>query len=352
VGNSQQNIALKIISAEPNYNDPLEGEPHYNQATAESEEEPYNMPIVNEIHLVYNSPRGVQTVVIPYTSFTMNEWYHVGVFCDGTKFYVNASQIAVRTVYQFTQEAQFVNDITLSINPTMQLSCIDELMVSPTVMGDLSVFNRNSSDRIPFGTLDKDAKHFVLDVSGSNVWTNLFDNATVINQIKNLVVNNSDIRAFVQTACIKVGAVQGFYGTISDEWWLLCDGRDTTGESDELETHYPALYKYPGNSNVLPDLREVTLKGAGETGRTVGAHVKAGGLAVGEFIDDRVQNHKHSGTVNIGWGGGGYGSACGRADSNNPQNLWGMTVNGMSTGRSGNTTEVKAVGVNFYIKAK
>ena len=51
---------------------------------------------------------------------------------------------------------------------------------------------------------------------------------------------------------LPVGAVQGFaLGTQSPNW-LLCDGRDTTGTAEELATHYPALYTYLGNSNVLP----------------------------------------------------------------------------------------------------
>lgn len=34
--------------------------------------------------------------------------------------------------------------------------------------------------------------------------------------------------------------------------YLKCDGRDTTGTADELETKYPLLYAYLGNTNVLP----------------------------------------------------------------------------------------------------
>lgn len=38
--------------------------------------------------------------------------------------------------------------------------------------------------------------------------------------------------------------------------YLKCDGRDTTGTSDELETHYPLLYAYLGNTNVLPSITD------------------------------------------------------------------------------------------------
>lgn len=51
---------------------------------------------------------------------------------------------------------------------------------------------------------------------------------------------------------IPVGAVMAFAEGTTHENWLLCDGRDTTGTTDELQTHYPALYTYLGNSNILP----------------------------------------------------------------------------------------------------
>ena len=38
--------------------------------------------------------------------------------------------------------------------------------------------------------------------------------------------------------------------------YLKCDGRDTTGTPDELETHYPLLYAYLGNTNVLPSITD------------------------------------------------------------------------------------------------
>lgn len=38
--------------------------------------------------------------------------------------------------------------------------------------------------------------------------------------------------------------------------YLKCDGRDTTGTEDELETNYPLLYAYLGNTNVLPSITD------------------------------------------------------------------------------------------------
>lgn len=58
--------------------------------------------------------------------------------------------------------------------------------------------------------------------------------------------------ATLASSVIPVGAVMAFASGTTNEKWLLCDGRDTTGTAEELQTHYPALYTYLGNSNVLP----------------------------------------------------------------------------------------------------
>lgn len=58
--------------------------------------------------------------------------------------------------------------------------------------------------------------------------------------------------ATLASSGIPVGAVMPFANGTTSEDWLLCDGRDTTGTAEELQTHYPALYTYLGNSNILP----------------------------------------------------------------------------------------------------
>lgn len=99
----------------------------------------------------------------------------------------------------------------------------------------------------------------------------------------------------------------------------------------------------------LADLRETSLKGYGETSRSVGAHVKSGGLGVGEFIDDRIQNHTHD--FNLKAESGDVGNWF---DTNYAHIASAHTTdNGISAGaRTGTTTEVKAVGVVWAVKAK
>lgn len=193
IGNAQQKITLKIVDEEPNYNDPLSGEPSYNNETAQAELIPYNTILDAHADLEYASPAGTERR--SDITFNMNSWYHIGIFCHDGYFTVFISEMTTRSSYAFEQNVSFVSDITLSINPSKKLMCIDELMVSPTVAGSTSQFNQNTNDRIPFGALNKDEKHFVLDVDNSKVWTNLFDDENVQDKIRNIVgIEKSYIR--------------------------------------------------------------------------------------------------------------------------------------------------------------
>jgi hypothetical protein len=188
IGNSQQSITLRVRNAEPYYNvpDTENEEPPYDNGIIEHDIA-YNMPVAKDLYLEYVSPSG--TEAYHYLTLEENQWYHVGVFCDDDSGIITVylSKVATRTAYTFAQSARFVDDITVEINPSKKLMCVDELMVSPTVAGSQSDFNQNTTNRIPFGALDRSKKHFVLDVDDSNVWTNLFDNTTVRNQIKEIV---------------------------------------------------------------------------------------------------------------------------------------------------------------------
>ena len=146
-----------------------------------------------------------------------------------------------------------------------------------------------------------------------------------------------------------IGTILTYGGATAPAGWFICQGQELT------KTEYADLYAVIGDSfgtasvNTkfkLPDLREATTKGVGLTGKS-NNHMDADGLALGEFIDDRVQEHYHyNGGSNASSGSnvaGASGSASGA--SNN------MVVYPTSA-RKGATTEVKSVGVNYIIKAK
>ena len=136
-----------------------------------------------------------------------------------------------------------------------------------------------------------------------------------------------------------VGTVIAVYSNKVPNGYLPCNGV-------QFDTaQFPVLYALLEDDHT-PDLRECTLKGIGESGRTVGAHVKAGGLAVGEFIDDRVQDFRLRTTE--GAGGDGDRLAMGtNAGTQATPRIYTLSTNM----RNGATTEVKAVGVNWCIKA-
>ena len=61
---------------------------------------------------------------------------------------------------------------------------------------------------------------------------------------------------------IPVGTIVAYYGSTIPDGWLLCNGSTFT------QADYPDLYTFLGNSNVLPDLRGLFLRGAGTYGVT------------------------------------------------------------------------------------
>lgn len=149
-----------------------------------------------------------------------------------------------------------------------------------------------------------------------------------------------------------VGAIFPFGGTDIPISFLLCDGSavSRTDYEDLFNVIGTAFGTGDGSTTFnLPDLREAVPKGAGLTGYTVGNHVKSGGLAVGEFLDDRIQDHTHELTLspNMSFltGEGNYKTVPVSAGSI-------QTGVVPSAYRNGATTEVKSVGVNYIIKAK
>lgn len=172
-----------------------------------------------------------------------------------------------------------------------------------------------------------------------------------VNEVNKQTGDTSRIAGGTLYADAPIGAILAFGGATAPAGWLLCQGQAIS------RTTYAALFAVIGTAYGagdgsttfnIPDGREVTLKGAGESGYTVGAHVKTGGLAVGEFLDDRLQEHTHSHTYEIFTKTPGEQSCIGDFRAAGSSTL---TVGGQS-GRKGVTTEVKAIGVNYIIKAQ
>lgn len=146
-----------------------------------------------------------------------------------------------------------------------------------------------------------------------------------------------------------VGSIIPFGGSIIPSSFLLCNGQSI------LRTDYPELFAVIGTSfgsvddthfNV-PDMRESVPKGAGLTGNSSN-HMDADGLAVGEFLDDRLQDYFADGDLPTYIGGE---SGIAELGGGNYSYYVGNQRRKLTATRRGATTEVKSVGVNYIIKA-
>lgn len=157
-----------------------------------------------------------------------------------------------------------------------------------------------------------------------------------------------------------IGSIIPFGGITAPNGFLLCQGQAVS------RTTYAELFAVIGTSfgsgdgsttfNV-PDLREATTKGVGLSGKSSN-HFDADGVALGEFVEDRVQDHTHwtylNGDVNYPFGtktGDDTNVYHANADTENSGSSWKVLAAYINAGRHGATTEVKAVGVNYIIKA-
>ena len=180
-------------------------------------------------------------------------------------------------------------------------------------------------------------------------------------------------------ADLAVGSIVPFGGSTAPSGFLLCQGQAVS------RTEYSELFAVIGTAfgtgdgsttfNV-PDLREATTKGVGLSGK--GAyHYDNDGIALGEFIDDRIKLHAHnvyvrdtghvhslnyvSGQFTPGAYGfllpyntspGDHSTNSGNANIQVSSKVNFGKIDNATTGYGYATNEVKAIGVNYIIKAK
>lgn len=153
-------------------------------------------------------------------------------------------------------------------------------------------------------------------------------------------------------ADMAVGSIIPFGGSVIPTCFLLCDGSaiSRTGYSDLFAVIGTTFGIGDGSTTFnLPDLREAVPKGAGLTSKS-NSHYDADGVAVGEFVEDRLQEHKHMlSTWEVTSGASGGPDYSANIDDISTTTQYTLNV---ANARTGVTTEVKAVGVNYIIKAK
>ena len=147
-----------------------------------------------------------------------------------------------------------------------------------------------------------------------------------------------------------IGTISPFGGSVIPNGYLLCNGQAVS------RTTYAELFAVIGTAfgkgdesttfNV-PDLREAVPKGVGLNGKS-SVHYDEDGVALGEFVEDRIQDHDHIWGVNNGSEYTGWATTVTQTQGSYTGSTRG--INGNT--RKGATTEVKAVGVNYIIKAK
>ena len=133
--------------------------------------------------------------------------------------------------------------------------------------------------------------------------------------------HNKDIN--ISFGSVPVGFIIGFPGILEDDDWALCDG-----------------------TNGTPDLREMTLVGAGTD------------CDLNVTQQDTLKSHSHSfnsiqTSASASQGDRYYTSNSGTSSVNTPASLSLLTFVTYSYGSSGGTvTRTKEIGVNYYIKVR
>ena len=153
---------------------------------------------------------------------------------------------------------------------------------------------------------------------------------------------SDNVKMPIATGNVLVGTMQIYAGEKVPNGYLLCDGQAVS------RTIYAALFKAIGTTwgagdgsttfNV-PDMREVAPVGIGQSGRTEGAHDV---FTLGEFKDDQIQNHTHQ------YWCSGSGIATGAVRSS--VSWAALDTTPQNTGRHGDVTRGKRIGVNYIIK--
>lgn len=175
-----------------------------------------------------------------------------------------------------------------------------------------------------------------------------------------------------------IGSIQAYGGTTAPTGWLLCQGQAVSRtEYAELFTIIGTAFGAGDGSTTfnVPDLREATTKGVGLSSKT-SVHYDSDGIALGEFVDDRIKRHNHQVYVrdaghahslaltlgafpagdqflvpyNAAPSGVVTDSASANIQVNSSPTFTGESNSTTDTGST--TNEVKAVGVNYIIKAK
>lgn len=145
-----------------------------------------------------------------------------------------------------------------------------------------------------------------------------------------------------------IGTVIASFLAVAPSGYIKADDTVyTKAQYPDLYERIPDVFKDTVNETFTIDLREVALKGIGLSSLT-NEHYSNTGLTLGEFIEDRIKRHQHTVkpsyaySASTAWDGDKLGIGAGSTPNTNI----------LAQGAGYDTNEVKAVGVNYFIKAR
>ena len=269
-GDDDMKIRLVSIVSEPYYNVPQDDEPPYNYEIDEISELPYNvitkMDSFIQCERKWIDPDTGKTLYdtknISLDDYNIelvqNVWMHIGIGKDATSnvVYINSKAIHIP---DFVPEAK---QIVIGDKKSFQL---DELMVDTAVTLDAEGFLSATIDKIPWGSLDYQENHFILDAFDKN---NIKGN--VMDLVRDLIKDS-----FVTAE--PPGKISMYMGLTAPYGYLLCDGAEY--DVADYPILAPILLKLPFNKGLadgkfrVPDLRKRVPEGASDN---LGAYIEAG----------------------------------------------------------------------------
>jgi microcystin-dependent protein len=176
-----------------------------------------------------------------------------------------------------------------------------------------------------------------------------------------VTINDTKFYTAAQTL-VPSGSISMFGGAAAPTGWLLCNGALVS------RTTYASLFTAIGTTFGagdgsttfgLPDLRGIFPRGAGTNGTLTNAAGTAFAATLGSYVNDQMQGHGHTPTIN---GAAIYSAATSGSGANNVNNTngnntggnqWLMTTPNLNTGsgtpRAGGETNPANLGVTFII---
>ena len=174
-GSANDRISIAIVSGEPNYNEPQDAEPPYNTEIRMQASTVYNVAFFYDFaaNLLHTGGGTSEQVQLDKETFRAGHWIHIAAVCSAEKIscYIDEKE------FVFERFSAAAAEVSLVINDDPGKSvCVDELMIDVSAAEGFDSFRQTTTDRIPWGALDKDGRHFVLDHDPSGqLHTTIFD---------------------------------------------------------------------------------------------------------------------------------------------------------------------------------